>query len=294
VVAVSFRFATNWIENLKGIIMPDSDIKPVTPDYSAIKQRQQATWAAGDYAVVGTTLQIVGERLCEAIDLCADERALDVAAGNGNASLAAARRFAVVTSTDYVPSLLDRAKQRAAAEHLEITFQQADAEALPFSDGSFDVAVSTFGIMFAPDQDKAARELSRAVRKGGRIGLANWTPTSFIGQLFKIIGTHLPPPAGLKSPALWGTETRLKELFPDHTIKSSEQIFNFRYKSPEHWLHIFKTYYGPTNRAFAALNGPAQEALEADIMALLVRLNRGGKNTLIVPSEYLEAVITKK
>jgi ubiquinone/menaquinone biosynthesis C-methylase UbiE len=274
--------------------MPDSDTKPVTPDYGAIKQRQQAIWAAGDYAVVGTTLQIVGELLCEAIDLCADERVLDVAAGNGNVSLAAARRYAIVTSTDYVPSLLDRAKQRAAAEHLEITFQQADAEALPFADGSFDVAVSTFGIMFAPDQDKSASELSRVVRKGGRIGLANWTPTSFIGQLFKIIGTHLPPPAGLKSPSLWGTEARLKELFPNHAIKSSEQIFNFRYKSPEHWLHVFKTYYGPTNRAFAALDGPAQEALQADIMGLLGRLNRGGKNAMIVPSEYLEAVITKK
>jgi ubiquinone/menaquinone biosynthesis C-methylase UbiE len=274
--------------------MPDSVITPAAPDYGAIKQRQQATWAAGDYAVVGTTLQIVGERLCEAIDLCADERVLDVAAGNGNASLAAARRFAVVTSTDYVPSLLDRAKQRAAAEQLTLTFQQADAEALPFADGSFDVAVSTFGIMFAPDQAKAASELSRVVSKGGRIGLANWTPASFIGQLFKIIGTHLPPPAGLKSPALWGTDERLKELFPNHGIKSSEQIFNFRYKSPQHWLHIFKTFYGPTNRAFAALNGSAQDALEADILQLLERLNRGGKSSLIVPSEYLEAVITKK
>jgi ubiquinone/menaquinone biosynthesis C-methylase UbiE len=173
----------------------------ITPDYTAIKQRQQATWASGDYAVVGTPLQLVGERICEAVDLRADERVLDVAAGNGNATLAAARRFARVTSTDYVGALLDGGKARAAAEHLPVTFREADAEALPFADGSFDVALSTFGVMFAPDQVKSAAELARVVRKGGRIGLANWTPDGFIGQLFKIIGKHVPPPAGVKSPA---------------------------------------------------------------------------------------------
>jgi ubiquinone/menaquinone biosynthesis C-methylase UbiE len=263
------------------------------PDYEAIKQRQQVTWAAGDYAVVGTTLQIVGERLCEAIDLKAGERVIDVAAGNGNATLAAARHFTHVTSTDYVGALLDRARERAAAERLPVTFQQADAEALPFPDESFDAALSTFGVMFAPNQDKAASELTRVVRKGGRIGLANWTPEGFIGQLFKTIGKHVPPPAGLKSPALWGTQAHLQELFPGQHVRTTKQIFNFRYRSPEHWLEIFRTYYGPTNRAFAALEAPGQEALQADLVELLKRMNRGGDDTLIVASEYLEVVVTR-
>jgi len=269
-----------------------SAVQPA-PDYAAIKLRQRAMWACGDYAVIGTTLQIVGERLCEAIDLRAGERALDVAAGNGNATLAAARRFALVTSTDYVGGLLDVGKARAAAENLPVDFREADAEALPFPDGSFDVGLSTFGVMFSPDQETAARELSRVVREGGRIGLANWTPEGFIGQLFKTIGKHVPPPAGVKSPALWGTEARLAELFPGHQVKATKQIFHFRYRSPEHWLDIFKTYYGPTNRAFAALDATKQAALQVDILDLLNRLNRGGKDTLIVPSEYLEAVVTK-
>ena len=263
-----------------------------TPDYAAIKQRQQAVWASGDYAVVGTTLQLVGERLCDAIDLRAGEQVLDVAAGNGNATLAAARQFAEVTSTDYVEALLERGRERAAAERLSVTFRHADAEALPFADGSFDVALSTFGVMFAPNQAKAAAELSRVIRRGGRVGLACWTPEGFIGQLFKTIGKHVPPPAGVKSPALWGTEARLAELFPEHDVKATKQIFNFRYKSPAHWLEIFKTYYGPTHRAFAALDAPKQAALEADISALLDAMNRGGK-TLVVPGEYLEAVVTK-
>ncbi|MCC6775515.1 MAG: class I SAM-dependent methyltransferase [Hyphomicrobiales bacterium] len=264
------------------------------PDYVAIKQRQQATWAAGDYAIIGTTLQIVGERLCEAIDLRAGERVLDVAAGNGNATLAAARRFAQVTSTDYVGALLDRGKERARAERLSVVFQPADAEALPFPDGSFDAGLSTFGIMFTPNQEKAAAELVRVVRKGGRIGLANWTPDGFIGQLFKTIGKHVPPPPGVRSPALWGAAPRLEELFPGQHVAASVQTFNFRYKSPEHWIDVFKSYYGPTNRAFAALDPAGRAALEADLMALLKRANRGGAETLIVPGEYLEAVVTRK
>jgi SAM-dependent methyltransferase len=263
------------------------------PDYAAIKQRQQATWAAGDYAVIGTTLQIVGEHLCEALDLRAGERVLDVAAGNGNATLAAARRFAQVTSTDYVDALLERGKERAVAERLPVTFQAADAEALPFADGSFDVALSTFGIMFTPDQETSVAEISRVVRRGGRIGFANWTPEGFVGQLFKIIGKHVPPPAGIKSPATWGTETRLAELFPRDEVKASRQIFNFRYKSPGHWLEVFKSFYGPMNRAFAALDASKQGALHADVLALLEQTNRGGPQTLIVPSEYLEVVVTK-
>jgi ubiquinone/menaquinone biosynthesis C-methylase UbiE len=265
----------------------------LTPDFAAIKQRQQATWATGDYAVIGTTLQIVGERLCEAVDLRAGERVLDVAAGNGNATLAAARRFARVTSTDYVGALLERGKERAAVERLPVTFQEADAEALPFADGAYDVALSTFGVMFTPDQEQAADELARVVKRGGRIGLANWTPDGFIGQLFKTIGRHVPPPAGIRSPALWGTEGHLRDLFGGHRVKVSHQVFAFRYESADHWLQVFKTYYGPTNRAFAALDAPKQVALQADLIDLLGSFNRGGRDTLIVPSEYIEAVITK-
>jgi SAM-dependent methyltransferase len=262
-------------------------------DLAALKARQQATWATGDYAVVGTTLQIVGERICEAVDLRAGERVLDVAAGNGNATLAAARRFAQVISTDYVGALLERGRERAAAERLVIVFQQADAEALPFDDGGFDVVLSTFGVMFTPDQEKAAAELVRVVRQGGRIGLANWTPEGFIGQLFRTIGQHLPPPAGIRSPALWGTRARLAELFPSHRVKASTQVFNFRYRSPDHMLEVFRTYYGPVNRAFAALDTAKAMALEHDIRALFTRMNRGGTDTLIVPSEYLEVVVTR-
>ena len=263
-------------------------------DYDAIKERQQATWAAGDYAMIGTTLQIVGERLCETIDLNAGERVLDVAAGNGNATLAAARRHAQVTSTDYVAALLDHGRARAAAECLPVAFRAADAEALPFVDASFDVALSTFGIMFTPDQETAAREIARVVRPGGRIGLANWTPGGFIGQLLAIIGRHLPPPPSVRSPALWGSEARLAELFPDDDVKATRQHFTFRYRSPEHWLDTFRTYYGPLNRAFAPLGGSRRDALQSEVITLLLRMNRGGRDTLVVPSEYLEVVVTRR
>jgi ubiquinone/menaquinone biosynthesis C-methylase UbiE len=262
-------------------------------DYAAIKIKQKATWASGDYAVIGTTLQIVGERLCEAIDLRAGERVLDVAAGNGNATLAAARRFAEVTSTDYVGSLLERGKERAGAEHLSVTFMEADAEALPFDDNSFDAVVSSFGVMFTPNQEMSAAQMLRVVRRGGRVGLANWTPESFIGQLFKIIGRHVPPPGGVKPPSLWGSEAHLADLFPGQAIRSTKQIFNFRYRSAEHWLETFRTWYGPTNRAFAALDAAGQAALQAEILELLNRMNRGGTDTLIVPGEYLESVVMK-
>ncbi|SRR5579871_1307079 len=262
-------------------------------DYTAIKQRQQAVWSAGDYAIIGTTLQIVGERLCEAVDMSAGSRVLDVAAGNGNATLAAARRFARVTSTDYVGALLERGKQRAAAECLPVTFQEADAEALPFADGSFDMALSTFGVMFTPNQEKAAAELVRVVRKGGKIGLANWTPEGFVGQLLKIVGRYTPPPAGIKPPTLWGTAERLGDLFRGHEINSSVQTFTFRYESPEHWLEVFRNCYGPTNRAFAALDPEKAASLEADILDLLERSNWGRRGSLTVPGEYLEVVITR-
>ncbi len=266
------------------------------PDFAAIKNRQQAAWSSGDYAVVGTTLQIVGETLAEAVDLRAGERVLDVAAGNGNATLAAARRFACVTSTDYAPSLLDKGRARAAAEGLKVTFQTADAEALPFADASFDIALSTFGVMFAPDQATSARELLRVVRPGGRIGLANWTPESFIGRLFKLLGGYVAPPAGLKSPALWGSEAHLRTLFAEDaaTLHCERRIFKFRYASPAHWIHVFRTFYGPTHKAFAALDAAGQQALERDLTALIEPMNVGGANSMVVPSEYLEVVITRR
>ena len=263
------------------------------PDYTAIKQRQHSVWSSGDYAMIGTTLQIVGERLCEAVDLRAGSSVLDVAAGNGNATLAAARRFAHVTSTDYVGALLERGKERAAAERLAVNFQEADAEALPFTDGSFDAALSTFGVMFTPNQEKAAAELVRVVRRGGKIGLANWTPDGFIGQLLKLVGKYAPPPSGIKPPTLWGTAARLGELFPRHQINISEQMFTFRYESPKHWLHVFRSFYGPTNRAFAALDADKAAALEADILDLLEKSNWGDCDSLVVPGNYLEVVITR-
>jgi ubiquinone/menaquinone biosynthesis C-methylase UbiE len=268
---------------------------PVQVDLKAIKARQRGAWASGDYAVVGTTLQIVGEELCEALDIRSGQKVLDVAAGNGNVSLAAARRWCDVVATDYVAALLDRARERAEAERLAIEFREADAEALPFSDASFDVVVSTFGVMFTADQDRAAAELVRVCKPGGKIGLANWTPEGFIGQLFKTIGKHVAPPVGAKSPALWGTRARLAELFEPHaaSIKSAQRHFVFRYHSPEHWLEIFKTYYGPLLKTFGALAPPAQSALERDVLSLIGQFNRSGDSSMVVPSEYLEVVITR-
>lgn len=265
-------------------------------DFLAIKQRQQATWASGDFAIVGTTLQIVGESLAEAADIRAGERVLDVAAGNGNATLAAARRFATVTSTDYVPHLLDKGAARAKAEGLDVTFRTADAEALPFDDGAFDAALSTFGVMFTPNQAQAARELLRVVRPGGRIGMANWTPDGFIGQLFRLIGGYVPPPGGVKSPALWGTEAHLATLFGDGAsdIRCTRRDFNFRYRGAAHWIEVFRDYYGPTHKAYAALDAERQAKLTVDLTALLERLNVGGSSSLVVPGEYLEVVVTKR
>lgn len=265
------------------------------PDFAAIKSRQQATWASGDFAVIGVTLQIVGETLAEAADIRAGETVIDVAAGNGNASLAAAHRFARVTSTDYVPALLDKGKARAGAEGLKIDFRVADAEDLPFADGSFDVGLSTFGVMFTPDHTKSSSELLRVVRAGGRIGLASWTPEGVVGQLFKTIGKYVPPPAGLRSPAMWGSEDYLRQLFDGHVaeIRAVRRHYVFRYASTRHWLQVFKDYYGPVQKAFGALDTQGQAALEADILGMLERANTAGGASLVVPSEYLEAVIVK-
>ncbi|MGE8505975.1 MAG: class I SAM-dependent methyltransferase [Paraburkholderia terricola] len=264
-------------------------------DLAALKSRQQAAWSSGNYAVVGTTLQIVGEQLCEALDLRAGSRVLDVAAGNGNATLAAARRWCDVTSTDYVSSLLEAGRTRAQAEGHTIRFQQADAESLPFADKSFDVVMSTFGVMFTPNQEQAASELARVCKPGGRIGLANWTPDSFIGQVFRMIGKYIPPAPGVKSPALWGTQARLAELFGEaaRDVRTTSREFVFRYLSPAHWLEVFRTYYGPMNRTFGALDAAQQAALTQDLLSLMESRNRSGDATLVLPSEYLEVVIER-
>jgi ubiquinone/menaquinone biosynthesis C-methylase UbiE len=280
---------------MRSTFQADGETPTPPVNLDAVKTRQQTAWSSGDYAVVGTTLQIVGEQLCEALDLRSGETVLDVAAGNGNASLAAARRWCDVVATDYVPGLLDRARERAQAERLEIEFRVADAEALPYEGATFDVVVSTFGVMFTPDQDRAAAELIRVCRHGGKIGLANWTPDGFIGQLFKTLGQHIKPPAGTKSPALWGTPSRIAELFGPEaaSISAQPRTFVFRYLSTEHWLEIFKTYYGPLLKAFAAVDDAGKLALERDIRALIARFNRATDGTVVVPSEYLEIVITR-
>jgi ubiquinone/menaquinone biosynthesis C-methylase UbiE len=265
-----------------------------TPDLAALKNRQQAAWSSGNYAVIGTTLQIVGEALCEALDLRPGQKVLDVAAGNGMASLAAARRWCDVTSTDYVPSLLERGRARATAEGLLIAFREADAEALPFPDDSFDTVISTFGVMFTPDQDQAAAELLRVCTSEGQIGLTNWAPDGFIGEMFKILGKYLPPPAGTKSPLRWGTRAGLTDMFgPGASIWTESRYFNFRYRSAEHFLDVFKTYYGPMLKAFAALDETRQNALAADLFALIARMNKASDGTMVVPSEYLEVIVTK-
>lgn len=264
-------------------------------DFATIKTRQQMAWGTGDYAVIGTTLQIVGESLAEACDLKTDERVLDVAAGNGNATLAAARRGSLVTSTDYVGSLLERAAERARAERLEVNFQIADAEELPFDDATFDVVLSTFGVMFAPDHARCAAEMARVVRTGGRIGLANWTPDSLIGRMFKVLGKFAPPPAGLQPPSLWGTEAHVRTLFGDSAsaVQATPQHFAFRYRSAAHFVEVFRTWYGPVNKAFAAQTPEKADELAAELMDLLNSLNRSGPSSLVVPSDYLEVVITR-
>ena len=268
---------------------------PTQPDYAAIKAKQNATWASGDYAVVGTTLQIVGETLAEAMDLKPGAKVLDVAAGNGNATLAFARRWHDVTSTDYVGALLAKGRARAEAEALPVAFKVADAEALPFEDSTFDAVVSTFGVMFTPNQGQAASELLRVCRKGGRIGMANWTPESFIGQAFKTIGAHVAPPAGVQSPAFWGKTDWLEQTFASHVSNLSVKpaSFNFRYKSPAHFIEVFRSLYGPIHKAFLALDADGQAALEADLLALIARFNTATDGSVSINSAYAEVIIMR-
>jgi ubiquinone/menaquinone biosynthesis C-methylase UbiE len=267
-----------------------------TPDLAAIKQRQRATWSSGDYHMIGTQIQIVSELLIEALDVHSTERVLDVASGSGNAALAAARRGCDVVGSDYVPALLDRARRRAEAEGLEIEFVEGDAEALPFADGSFDVVSSVFGAMFAPNQEQAATELARVARSGGRIGVVAHTPDGFIGNLFKVIGKHVPPPAGLRSPIQWGTESRLRELFGDAVaeLRVEKRHYVFRDRSPGQFVEYWRRFYGPTLKAFETVGDAGRVALEADIVELIGRFNQADDGTMVVPSEYLEAVIVKR
>ncbi|MEM1186537.1 MAG: class I SAM-dependent methyltransferase [Planctomycetota bacterium] len=266
-----------------------------TPDFAAIKKAQNASWSSGDYATVGTTLQIVGETLAEAANLKPGSRVLDVAAGNGNATLAFARRWNRVVSTDYVPSLLERGRARANAEGLEVDFCVADAENLPFGNNTFDGVVSTFGVMFTPDQSAAATELVRVCRTDGVVGLANWTPESFIGQLFKVLGQYRPPPAGVNSPALWGQRAWLQETFGSSTsrIGTTSREFVFRYRDPQHFMEVFKTLYGPVQKAFEALDVEGQRGLEGEMLDLIHRMNTASDGSMAVASEYLEVLITK-
>jgi ubiquinone/menaquinone biosynthesis C-methylase UbiE len=267
----------------------------LAPDLAAIKRRQQQTWAAGDYAIVGSTVVIIGELLCEAADLRPGQRVLDMATGNGNAALSAARRFCHVTAIDYVPALLERAQLRAAAEGLEVSFCEGDAEDVPFPDASFDVVLSTLGVMFTPNQEKAASEMLRTCRSGGTIGMANWTPEGFIGQVFRVTSRYVPPPSGLKPAALWGTEERLRELFGHSTssLQAQRRTFTFRYHSFDHWLTFFRTYYGPIRKAFETLDAEQQASYAADLRTLVREFNRSGDDSMIVPGEYLEVVMAR-
>jgi SAM-dependent methyltransferase len=273
-----------------------SGSEKAAPDLKALKTKQQGAWSSGDYSVIGVTLQIVGEQLAEAMDFRAGQTVLDVAAGNGNVTLAAARRGCEVTSTDYVEALLTRGRKRAEADGFKVSFQLADAEDLPFAVASFDAVVSTFGGMFSPDQDRTAAELLRVCKSGGRIGLANWTPDGFIGQLFKTIGKHLPPPADVKSPAVWGTPGFVKMTFgaAASAIVVEQRYFAFRYRSAQDFLDVFRTYYGPMLKAFEALDASGRNGLARDIIDLVGRCNRSGDETMVVSSEYLEVVITKR
>jgi ubiquinone/menaquinone biosynthesis C-methylase UbiE len=275
---------------------PQTAPAPGTADLEAIKSRQRATWSSGDYNLIGRTLQIVGESLCEAVDLRAGSKVLDVAAGNGNSSLAAARRWCDVTSTDYVPALLEDGKRRADVERFAIRFQEADVEALPFPDASFDVVLSSFGVMFTPNHPRAAAEMLRVVRPGGKIGLANWTPRGFIGRLFAVVGRHVPPPPALVPPSRWGVEGYLDQLFRPTAsdIHTTQRDFVFRYKSPEHWIDVFRSWYGPVHKAFAALTPEGQQRFEQDLKKLIEEFNVSGDETVVIPSEYLEIVIVRR
>jgi SAM-dependent methyltransferase len=262
-----------------------------TPDFAAVKKRQQQAWASGDFGVVAARIVLVAEQLCDTADLHAGWRVLDVATGSGNAAIAAARLGCTVVGVDYVPALLEQARRRADAEGLDVELVEGDAESLPFPDDSFDAVTSVFGSMFAPDHPKAAAELLRVCRPGGTIALASWTPSGFIGELFRTTAAHVPPPAGVRSPMLWGTEDHLRELFGGiASLEVTERTFTWRFPSAEDFVEFFRTWYGPTVKAFAALEGDARDALERDLVALARRWDRLGTDAIAVPATYVEAV----
>jgi SAM-dependent methyltransferase len=264
-------------------------------DLRAVKQRQQQTWASGDFSVVAARIVLVAEQLCDSADLHAGWRVLDVATGSGNAAIAAARLGCTAVGIDYVPELLEQGRRRATAEGLDVELLEGDAESLPFRDASFDGVTSVFGAMFAPDHARAAAELLRVCRPGGRIALASWTPTGFIGELFQAVGAHVPPPAGVPAPMLWGTESHLRELFGDdiRSLDVTERTFTFRFRSPEEFVAFFRRWYGPTVKAFAALDDTAAHALERDLVELVRRFDRLGWDATAIPASYTEAVAVR-
>jgi SAM-dependent methyltransferase len=266
------------------------------PDLAAVKARQQQTWASADYGAVAARIMLIAERLVDTADLQAGQRVLDVATGTGNAALAAARLGCEVTGIDYVPELLERGRARAAAEGLQVAFQEGDAERLAFPDASFDAVLSVLGVMFTPDQERAAAELARVCRPGGTIALANWTPQGFIGQLFKTVGRHVPPPAGVTPPPLWGTEERLHQLLGSATsaLRSERRVFVFRFRSPEDFAGFFRDNYGPVHKAFAALDEPGQQRLHHDLVELAKDFDRATGPSVAMPAEYLETIATRR
>jgi SAM-dependent methyltransferase len=265
------------------------------PDLEALKRRQQAAWSTGDFGVIGSKIVIVSETLCEAVDVRGGERVLDVACGHGNTAIAAARRSAFVVGLDYVPALLERARERAAAERLAIEWREGDAERLPFADGGFDVVLSTFGVMFAPDHRRAAGEIARACRSGGRVGLACWTPDGFAGEMFRTVGAHVPPPPGVPAPTRWGTEEGLRDLLGDAfpALSAERRTCVMRFESAHHWLEIFRNCFGPVRTAFAALDPEGGASLARDLEDLAMRHDRSGGTSLVLPMEYLEVVGTR-
>jgi SAM-dependent methyltransferase len=266
------------------------------PDFAAVKSRQQATWASGDFAVVAARIVFQAEHLCETADLQAGWDVLDVATGSGNAALAAARRGCGAVGVDYVPALLECGRVRAATEHLDVEFVEGDAENLPFADASFDAVVSIYGAMFAPDHRRAAAELARVCRPGGRIALASWTPDGFIGETFRVFSRYLPPPPGLQPPVRWGDRDYLDSLFRGTavSITSYRRTAVFRYRSAEENVHFFRSYYGPTLRAFESLDPPRREALRDDLLDLARRYDRnGGAGPIAITADYLETVIVR-
>ncbi len=267
-----------------------------SPDLAAVTDVQQQIWSKGDFAMVANIVYNASEDLAEALQIIPDERVLDVACGSGNGAISAARRtWGNTVGADYVPALLERGRERAAAERLDVEFVEADAQDLPFEDASFDVAMSIFGAMFAPDQPKAASELLRVVKPGGRIGMGNWTPGGAVGEMFKTIAKHAPPPPGIESPLLWGTEERLRELFGDRIsdLRIERKISRQPFRSAEHYIEFFRTYFGPTQTAYERVGAEGEQALTDDLRAFLEGANTAGDRALVLEAEYLRVIATR-